>query len=145
MLKFISFKKMYFASFTAQSIPPPVATSTPGHALSPLSQILGQQSPITSQPQIMQQSVPQKSIQQQVAASEPVLQQTSAPKISHLEPQQPQQQSAAKATHIRGPMQPVVVPPNITPSVAPISTNCTVVPNAPVAAQSAHNPEHSQR
>ncbi|CAG9537798.1 unnamed protein product [Cercopithifilaria johnstoni] len=129
------------AANTGQPLPSPAATRSRDSSQPP--QILGQQSAIASQPQIIQQALPPKSVQQRVAASKLVLQQTSAPKIT---PQlEQQQQPTATAALMRGVTQPVVVPPNITPSLPVVDTNSTVVSNAAVAAQGPPNPENSQR
>ncbi|VBB27045.1 unnamed protein product [Acanthocheilonema viteae] len=125
---------------TGQSLPPPAVSGAPSYVSSQPPQILGQQSSIASR---SQQGLPPNSVQQQVAASKPILQQATAPKI--IPQSEHQQQPFATTTPMRGVTHPVVIPPNITPSVPVISTNPTVVSNAPVAAQGPHNPENSQR
>lgn len=141
MSKYISFRKEYFVSFAGHPPPPAVAINARNHASSQPPQVLEQQSTVASRSQI-NQSLPPKSVQQQVAVPEPILQQKSAPKI--IPQLEQQRQPAATAVPMRGVNQPVVVPPNITPSV-PVNINSTVVSNAAVVAQGPHNPENPQR
>lgn len=129
----MTFRGKYFATFAEQPFPPSHAPLQPPQA----------QSAIAPRPQIIQQVVPPRSVQQQVVASKPILQQTSAPKIT---PQlEQQQQPTATAIAMRGVSQPVVVPPNITPSVPVVNTNSTIVSTASAVAQGPPHKEISQR
>ncbi|VDK82451.1 unnamed protein product [Litomosoides sigmodontis] len=123
-------------------LPPAPTTNARNHASSQSSLVVGQQATVASRSQTIQQSLPQKSLQQQVVVSEPVLQQTSA---SRIIPQlEQQQQPVVTAIPMRGVNQPAVIPPNITPSV-PVNINSTVVSNTVVAQGPPHNPENSQK
>ncbi|EJW84045.1 cytochrome c oxidase subunit 2 [Wuchereria bancrofti] len=126
-----------------QLLPSAVATTTASHTLPQPPQILEQQSAVAPQPQIIQ-ALPPRSVQQQTAASKSVPLQTCAPKIiSQLEHQQ---QCTATAVPVRGVIQPVVIPPNITPCIPVVNANSAVISSAAAAAQGPpHHLENSQR